>query len=211
MERVGDSVRYDRATAWTGLAFSIPFTVFLYLKFGTLVYLAVGLLCPVACLICLFLIRKPRRQEPLPVHYLDAAYWLLTVSSLLVFAFRPDQYSRPLLFFVLIALSGSVLAVKFVFCRKPLVRHSLIQILFLGFLIDWTVTVMFPSLIGLDPYTCRQWAAKIIAGTEQITFPAMVAMVSWVVVLMQGLNLDYNRAAFWRVTRGQSVTGGGLV
>jgi hypothetical protein len=85
---------------------------------------------------------------------LDIAFFALFIFSLWSFAFRPEPYVRPLGYFISIAAMSAILATKILFLpsQKSQIPLSLFQIILIALSLTWSVLLLYPSIIGIDPW-----------------------------------------------------------
>jgi len=190
--------KLDRILAVIGVLVGRILTSYLETRYHSVVYAAIGVLSTLACAGYLLLTRNTRVfSRPHPSVLPDVAYWVLFISSLVVYFLRPDISSRPLSYFILTALACGALAAKIMTqqCGKIVIA----QIIMVGLSVDGTVTAMFPSLIGLDPYWHRYLAMQILGG-HNFGVSALPGMSYWVAGIMYVTGLIYKAAAFLGVT-----------
>ena len=169
-----------------------------------------------ACLACAgYLLLRGRATLQVNASHKAVWYdigWIATWGgAVLVYALRPEPYERPLAFFVLVALSCGIVAAKIVRCQL-LGRDTAItltQTVAIGLSLVWTVTLMYPSLVGLDPWTHR---SIVLTGLEDgwSTFPAWHrAWYGFIATVMESTGLEYRLAtmsvSFVQVAAGASL------
>jgi hypothetical protein len=180
--RLGKIKTVDRNLAILGLIASLIFTLWLMLAIGR--YIEIGVLAFSACAIYLA-IRK--RLFPLGISSLQDLYVKLStylILNLLFFALffysiisvvqRPDLYSRPLGYFVSTAFMVAILAIEILFLPKGKAYTSfiLIKIMLVALSLLWIPQLIFPGLIGIDPWAHQMFATKILeAGTIPGGYP----------------------------------------
>jgi hypothetical protein len=163
-------------------------------------YGASSLLACAACIGYLLL----RRRVTLRVDATDSTDWYDTSwlaawsTAILVYAIRPEPYERPLAFFILIALSCGAITAKIIRCRlsgKDM-AITLAQTVAVGLSLVWTVTLMYPSLIGLDPWTHQAIVLNGIDAGSWSAYPMWHRVwYSFIALIMETTGLEYRLAA----------------
>jgi len=151
----------DRTFAIAGVILSLILILFLIAYpgrgFGRAVYLLTGILVLISCLLWLTIRKRHNFGFHLPESQTLTAFWsicffgLFTLSILSVY-FRPELYERPLLYFILTSLMAGVTACEIFTSGKRHVPLILIQVILLGVSISWSQLLIFPSLLGVDPW-----------------------------------------------------------
>jgi len=154
----------DGILALGGAIFSLVLVAYLHTHVGHLAYTATGIFCFVACVSYLVL---RYRQKLLPVSSIldlrtsasvlllfDLAFFVLFIYSLWSFAFRPEPYVRPLVYFISIAAMSAILAAKILFLtpKNSAVSFALFQIILIALSLEWSVLILFPSIVGADTW-----------------------------------------------------------
>jgi hypothetical protein len=178
-------MRIDRVLAVVGVVVGVTLTCYLLARYDSVVYTAIGILSTLACVVYLLPIRKTKIRDS---WLCDFAFWAFFIGSLAVYFLRPDD-ARPLGYFILTALSCGAIASG---------KNQLLRIMMVGVSVAGTVTAMFPSLIGLDPYWHRYQTMQILDG-HNIGFSALPGMSYWIALIMH-TGLTYKAAAFLGVT-----------
>jgi len=203
----------DKTLAIAGVGLSLILIVYLGREIGRVVYLLTGVLALVSCLLWLA-IRKGHTFEfhlpesrTLTAFHATCFFGLYSLSVLSVYL-RPELYERPLLYFILTALMAGVIGCEIFTSGRRHAGLILIQILLLGVSIAWSQLLIFPSLIGVDPWYHSALTNRIIdecsipegyAYTKLPLFHLMVAATS----LITGLT--YKFAAMVSVSLGQII------
>ena len=203
----------DRTLAIAGAIFSIILIIYLGREIGRVVYLLVGILALISCLLWLAIRKGHTFEFHLPESrtrtaiYAICFFGLYTLSVLSVY-FRPELYERPLLYFILTALMAGMIACEAITSGR---RHSpliLAQILLLGVSIAWSQLLIFPSLLGVDPWYHSALTNRIIdesfipegySYSKLPLFHLMIATTSLVA------GLPYKLATMMSVSLGQIV------
>ena len=204
----------DKTLAVTGVIFSIILIIYLGGEIGRVVYLLTGILALISCLLWLA-IRKSHtfkfhlpESRTLTVLCAISFFGLYTLSILSVYL-RPVLYERPLLYFTLTALMAGIIACEIFTSGRQHVGLILIQILLLGLSIAWSQLLIFPSLLGIDPWYHSALTDQIInersvpegyySYSKLPLFHLMIAATS----LLSGL--PYKFATMVSVSLGQTI------
>jgi hypothetical protein len=157
----------DKMLAIAGVIFSLILIAYLSREFGRVVYLLAGVLALASCLLWLAI----RRSHTFEFHFpesrastvLCATCFLgLYTLSVLSIHLRPELYERPLLYFALTALMAGIIACEIVTSDRRHTGLILAQILLLGVCIAWSQLLIFPSLLGVDPWYHSAFTGQII-------------------------------------------------
>ncbi|MDV4343031.1 hypothetical protein HL657_07550 [Methanoculleus sp. YWC-01] len=157
----------DKTLAIAGAIFSLILIAYLGREFGRAIYLLIGVLALISCLLWLAI----RRSHTLEFHLFESrtltvfcatCFFGLYTLSVLSVHFRPELYERPLLYFALTALMAGVIAYEIFASGRQHTSLILIQILLLGISIAWSQLLLFPSLLGVDPWYHSAFTSRII-------------------------------------------------
>ncbi len=159
----------DRLLAGGGLVLAAFLTFLLWAGgYNPAYFVAVGFLA-VACVAYLALRdRMPTdaKTTTKPRWWLDIAFGVVFGASVLVYLFRPEEYVRPLAYFVLLAVAAGILAAKA--WRLPPGRTqtviTLAEIVAVGLSAVWSVSFLYPTLIGLDPWNHMEKTLVVLGG-----------------------------------------------
>jgi len=169
MVQLPASDQLDRTLAIFGVLGSILLTTFVSLRTGKVVYALVGILTLLACIT--WLVIRGRKSEAcrstlseLHSYLLAAVFFLLLLLSEGVLYTRPILYERPLLFFLLLALSAGLIAVQVLLAEHQSPRLILFQVIVLGLCIAWSELLIFPDLVGVDPWYHNLFTMLILSG-----------------------------------------------
>lgn len=88
---------------------------------------------------------------------LNILFLLLFICSMLALYLRPEVYVRPLAYFILIALMSVVVGIEILYkpVRKVYSYFILLQIILIALSLQWSELLIFPTLVGKDPFTHR--------------------------------------------------------
>jgi len=91
-------------------------------------------------------------------------YLLGVISAIVTLYFRPDDYERPLMFFILIAMTAACIAIEIIYSPKKTIYIStiIVQIIILGVLISWSQLLIFPDVVGVDPWDHQKFVLDIV-------------------------------------------------
>jgi hypothetical protein len=84
------------------------------------------------------------------------------ILSLLSFYFRPYMYKRPILYFVLMSLLIIVLYFGIMVSQKRELSLILFGIILVGLSLSYSQSLVYPSLIGSDPWFHQELALKVM-------------------------------------------------
>jgi len=204
----------DKRIAIISAAAFVGIGITLLVKVNQPLYGASALLVCLACVVYLFLRERTMLQTSIidvPKLY-DIGWLVAWGTAVAVYALRPEPYERPLAFFIFIALSCGFIATKIVRCRLSGkdIAITLAQTIAIGLSLVWTVTLMYPSLVGLDPWTHR---SIVLTGIDAgwSTFPTWHrAWYSFVAMVMETTGLEY-RLATMAMSFAQVATGVSLL
>lgn len=92
------------------------------------------------------------------------AIFILINLSTISFIFRPELYSRPLTYFVLISVVSGLLAVTIFYLplKKKYEYLAMFSILLIGFSLRIIPQLLFPDLVGIDPWRHQQTVNSIM-------------------------------------------------
>lgn len=157
----------DKTLAIAGVILSLILIAYIGRENGQVVYLLTGVLALISCLLWLAIRKNHTFEFDPPESQVPSYFWaicffgLYTLSVLSVYH-RPELYERPLLYFVLTALMASVIACEIMVSSRQHISFILIQILLLGMSIAWSQLLIFPDLLGIDPWFHSSLTGQII-------------------------------------------------
>ncbi len=155
----------DSILALAGAIFSLILIAYLQIHIGRLIYMVSGIFCFLACVTYLVLKHRHKLSPISSILDLQASPSILLLSDIVFFAlftyslwslaFRPEVYVRPLGYFISIAAMSAILAAKILFLpsKNSAVPFTLFEIILIGLSLEWSVLILFPSIVGLDPWT----------------------------------------------------------
>jgi hypothetical protein len=207
----------DVTLAALGGVLAIPLTIYFCIVRGSLIYTVAGVIVFLACLAYLFLRRRSPtfalvQAEATPRIYLllNILFFCLLTYSIAAFYLRPEPYTRPLSWFVALAAMAGVLAIEILFlpARKSAAYFALFKIIVIGLSLAWSQLLIFPSLVGADPWGHQMFTLKILdaghipSGFQYSQLPAMHLMIGGTMLIT---GLDYKMATMFSVSLLQVV------
>ena len=157
----------DKTLAIAGVILSVLLIVYLGREIGRVVYLLTGILALISCLMWLAIRKSHTFEFHLPESRTLTAFWsicffgLFTLSILAVY-FRPELYQRPILYFILTTLMAGAIACEILSSGRRHAGLVLIQVVLLGVSIAWSQLLIFPSLLGVDPWYHSDLTNRIV-------------------------------------------------
>ena len=149
------------------LIFFLPETAYRYIEAPIMIFLA--------CIV--YLLIRNRIHKTAGLSYLEELHanrsTILILNILFVFLFsysifsvatRPELYSRPLGYFVATSLLVAILAVEILFLpnKKGYTLFILLKIMLVALSLRWTPQLIFPGLLGIDPWWHQMFTMKIL-------------------------------------------------
>jgi hypothetical protein len=202
----------DKTLAIAGIPLSI-LMIIMGMMIGRLMYSLTGILALISCFLWLAIRKSHTFDLQLPesrtlTNFSAACFFGLYTLSVLSMHFRPELYERPLLYFILTALMAGVIACEIFTSGRRYTPFILIQILMLGVSIAWSQLLIFPSLLGIDPWYHSALTNRIIdegfipegySYTKLPLFHLMIAVTSLI------STLPYKLANMVSVSLGQII------
>lgn len=165
---------FDRYFAIFGIIASIVLIAYL-LTFNRIVYVIPGLFTLLACVIWLIIREQTRgsfnfeeSKEKFSLFFILTNF-LFTISILSLFI-RINYYERPLAYFILTSIIAGTIACQIVYSSERQKWVILTQIIFLGVSIAWSQLLLFPTIMGSDPFFHQQFTTTLI---DQSTIPSV--------------------------------------
>ena len=180
---------------------------------GRLTFLLVGSLVAISCLLWLAIRRSHNFEDPQTSSRTKTIvssiifFGLFTLSIISIYL-RPELYGRPPLFFFLTGIMAGTIACEILTSNRRNICFILIQIILLGVIIAWSQLLLFPSLLGIDPWYHYAFTNVIIdegfipEGNSYSKLPLFHLMVAATSLL---LDISYKFAAMLSVSIGQIV------
>jgi len=202
----------DKVLAIAGVILAI-LMIILGTAIGRFRYLLVGGLFLISCLLWLAIRKSHTFEFHLPksrtLTSLCATFFfgLYTLSVLSVYL-RPELYMRPLSYFILTALMAGMIACEIFASSRQHALLILIQVLLLGVSIAWSQLLIFPGLLGVDPWYHSALTNRIITegfipeGYSYSKLPLFHLMIAATSLLAA---LPYKFATMASVSLGQII------
>lgn len=165
---------FDKKMAMMGAILSIILIIYLASPFSQSLFQIVRFLGTISCLLVLFscllwlVIRKtytllsfPNTSQRLTRICMILFFCLFTITILIVYV-RPNLYERPIGYFFIVALMAGTIACEVLASDRKDVGIILLQIVLLGISIAWTQLLLFPSLVGFDPWYHSSVTTRIV-------------------------------------------------
>lgn len=131
---------------------------------------------------------------------LSIIYWTAFTIAHLVLLFRYDQYQRPLSYFILIALCALIVLIESFHSNRRYENHILVQILLIGGSLVLSQFILFPDLLGIDPWSHRALTMQVVEnghlptdGYSYSFFPLFHILIATASLL---LDVDYRMGTF---------------
>lgn len=203
----------DRTLAIAGVILSTILIIYLGREIGRVVYLLTGILALISCLLWLAIRKSHTFEFHLQESRTLTALWSICFFSLfalsiLLVHFRPELYQRPILYFALTALMAGAIACEVLSSGRRHAGLVLIQVVLLGVSIAWSQLLIFPSLVGIDPWYHSDLTIRIVdeglipTGYSYSKLPLFHLMIA-ATSLISGL--PYKFAAMVSVSLGQII------
>lgn len=146
----------DRTIAVLGIMLSVLLIVSGGV-FGRVLYLFMGILVLFSCFLWLKIRNSHSFKYPLPESrtltlIFLISFFVLYILSVLSVHLRPNLYERPLLYFILTALMAGIVACEILVSGRRHTPLILFQVILLGVSIAWSQLLIFPGLLGIDPW-----------------------------------------------------------
>ena len=204
----------DRNLAFFGIFLSLILIVYLSFSRGRFVYVSVGILTLISCILWL-LIRKQAAgkiylQSDSSFLLLNVVFFLLLTCNILFIYFRENIYERPLIYFILLSFMFGIVAIEILF-HKITKKHQFLilsQIIILSLIAILSQLLIFPGVFGIDPWGHQRLASEILnlgfipRGYSYSNLPLM-HLESASTSLITGL--DYKLATAFSITFSQVI------
>ncbi len=198
------SIKADAVFATLAVAFGLFFLWYSIFEVRHPAYIVAAAMALLTSVAYLALRGKIKELHFLDAGYswrLDIAYWLVFAGAILSYIFRPLPYERPLWFFALVAMACGIITLKLIW-REPQGRGRLLcllQVISLGLLLAWSVTLMYPTLVGQDPVFHRYLTLSMMNNNfvDWQTMPLMHIIIAFTMKLY---GIDYRIATMLSVS-----------
>jgi len=159
----------DKILAIAGVIISLILIAYLGRENGRIVYLLTGVLTLISCLLWLAIRNSHIFEFHLPdsqtlIWFGTTCFFGLCTLSILILYLRPDLYERPIVFFILTALMAGIIGCEIFTSGKRHVGLILLQVVLLGVTIAWSQLLIFPGLVGVDPWYHSFFTGQILYG-----------------------------------------------
>lgn len=210
----------DKTLAWLGVIASIALVAVLAFTVGRLVFILVGVLTAFSCLLWLGI--RDHARSILPdlrgtgpgagnnrlFTVLLVLFLVLYTLSIIALHFRTFLYERPPGYFILTALMAGVVALEILLPHRRKAAWILPQIVLLGISVAWSQILLFPGLLGSDPWWHDMFASYIlnvhaIPGGYWYTYMPLFHLEVVGASLLAGL--DYRLAAMLSASLAQLI------
>lgn len=97
--------------------------------------------------------------------FLNIIFFISLIFSIIIIYFRPDDYVRPLSYFVITSFIAGIVALEIFF--SPSKKYNILilfQIIILGLSISLSQLLLFPTVIGIDPWWHETFTSLIISS-----------------------------------------------
>ena len=162
---------------FSSLAF--PLSITLYFAFGISTLIIVASAMITICSIAWILFNKKLESKIIKPIFrefdrlnkgLQILFWLLITLSIIFYYFRPENYIRPLSFFILILISILIIFLQVLSQEKFSIKHKiliLINIIIIGLILRISELYIYNSVLGVDPWY-HQYISNFIINTGNI-------------------------------------------
>ena len=164
---------FSSLLAILGLALSITLTGYLTFVIGRPVYALIGVLATISCAAWILLKDRisldkettPQSKRTLELFFNFIFFVLMAISIILLYS-RSESYERPMIYFVIMASLVSVVALETLFTSssRKAIYLILFQIVLIGINLTFSQSLIFPSILGVDPWYHEMFTSKIIAA-----------------------------------------------
>jgi hypothetical protein len=164
----------DTTLAFLGLILASVLTIYLVLTIGRLIYITFGFFFFFACAGYLitkkFLVSSTQSSLDLAETssrvYLamNTLFFLFFTYSVLSLYLEQSLYTRPLGYFISIALMATLVAVEILFLpsRRWCTYFALFKIVLIGISLVFSQLLIFPSIVGIDPWVHQMFTLNIL-------------------------------------------------
>jgi len=157
----------DKTLATAGVVLVLIPIIGLVLKTAWVMPLFIGVLTPISCLLWLAIRKNYTIKVYVPDCLNQTRIWAvcffgLYTMSVLTLYLRPELYERPLLYFILTAFMAGIISSEISTSGKRHTSFILIQVILLGVSVAWSQLLIFPGLLGVDPWYHCAFTDRII-------------------------------------------------
>lgn len=150
-----------------GLIASFLIVIYAYVNIQRILFIIPGILTSFSCLLWIII-----REKQIPLSNIHKSskiqrlffviYILFLIISLLLIRFRIEQYERPLFFFITVSVMAGAIACQIIFSMENQKWLIFPQIIILGITICWSQLLIFPTVLGVDPWYHQLFTTQII-------------------------------------------------
>lgn len=210
----------DKTLALVGSIFSLILIIWIKLVIGRPTYVMVGILCFIVCTGYL-IIRRFFYPSSIPsleelrcstrlYITLNILFFLLLSYSIISIYLRPDPYVRPLGYFISTAIMAVIVANEILFLspQKSRIYFILCKIIIIGLSLEYSQILIFPNVVGVDPWWHQWFTLKILEyghipeGLAYSQLPMMHLMIGMTSLVT---DLDYKMATMVSISSLQVI------
>lgn len=210
----------DTILALVGSIFSLTLTIWIALVIEHSIYIMIGIICFVVC-IGYMIIKRFFNQSLIPYlneligsnrFYitLNIIFFILLSYSIISIYLRPDLYVRPIGYFVSIALMTVIVANEILFLSPNESKNyfALCKIIIIGLSLLYSQILIFPNIVGGDPWWHRWFTLKIIdkgyipEGLDYSKLPLMHLIIGMTSLVT---DLNYKMATMFSISSLQII------
>lgn len=211
----------DKTMALVGVIFSLILTIWIKLVIGHPIYVMSGILCFIVCTGYL-IIRRFFHHSSIPsldeLRYSTRFYITLNILFFLTFSYsmisiylRHDPYIRPIGYFFSISLMAVIVANEILFLspQKSHIYFALCKIIIIGLSLTYSQILIFPSVVGIDPFVHQWFTLKILdkgyipEGFAYSKLPLMHLMIGMTALVT---DLGYKMSAMFSISSLQIIS-----
>jgi len=202
----------DRNFAVVGVIASLLLISYTAISFNRVIYVLPGTLTLFACVTWLVIRKRvsspfPIGESKLKVYLFSLLYIIVLIISILSIRFRPELYERPLLYFISTSLMVGAIACQILFSNERQKWFIIPQIVALGASIAWSQLLIFPNVVGADPWyhqmvTTKMLDLQTIPGGAYEHLPIFHLMIATTSLLS---DLGYKVATMFSVSLAQII------
>lgn len=164
----------DKILAWLGIIASIALVAVLAFTVRRLVFILVGVLIAFSCLLWLGIREHARSVFPdvrdtrletgnsRLFTVLLLLFLALYTLSIIALYLRTYLYERPISYFILTALMVGVVALEILLPHRRKAAWILPQLVLLGISVAWSQILLFPGILGSDPWWHNMFVSSIL-------------------------------------------------
>ena len=130
-------------------------------------------------------------------------FFLILTTSIYILYTRPEIYTRPLFFFIVASFLPICILIQIINSSKDEGKYILLQLAIFWIFISWSVTSLYPSLIGVDTPWHDHFSAMIISSgviPEGFVYSQLPIFDLLMGIPQIILNIDYKASSFIAVT-----------